>query len=296
MPTMSLGTCCGSDPSIGVAPWLAAGGVGIDTANDYRDQPAIAAALKATNVTRDKIFLTTKVPAGVGVMSSTAKLDCSLDPHRSLNVLQDNLKQLEMSHVDLVLLHGPCELQGATAAIDPAKANAAQWQGLQMALAQGLTRSIGVSNYNISHLKALLVAPTTTVIPAVNQCQMSINGSAFCFPQTGVCLHGPGHDDATLAYCAAHNITYEAYDVMSGCPFKDVRLNAIAKRHRMSAAQVCFRWTLQRGAIIATGTGHNASKAAAHSVDDLGTYAPGFELTMQEMAYLDGIRPQTKNT
>ena len=294
MPTMSLGTCCGSDPSVDVAPWLSAGGVGIDTANDYQDQPAIAAALKASGTARNKIFLTTKVPAGVGVMSSTANLDCSLDPHRSLDVLRDNLKQLQMSHVDLVLLHGPCELQGATATVDPAKANAAQWQGMQWALAQGLTRSIGVSNYNVSHLTALLAAPTTTITPAVNQCQMSINGSAFCFPKTGVCLHGPGHDDATLKYCQQHNITYEAYDVMSGCPFKDPRLNAISKGHGMSAAQVCFRWTLQKGAIIATGTGHNASKAALHSRDDLGTYNPEFELTEEEMAYLSGIHPQSR--
>ena len=143
MPTMSLGTCCGSDPSIGIRPWLAAGGVGIDTANDYNDQPAIAAALTSTGTKREAVFLTTKVPAGVGVMSSTARLDCSLDPHRSFSVLQDNLIQLKVDHVDLVLLHGPCELQGTAAAVDPAKANAAQWVGLQMALAQGLTRSIG---------------------------------------------------------------------------------------------------------------------------------------------------------
>ena len=196
-----------------------------------------------------------------------------------------------MSYVDLVLLHGPCELQGAAASVDPAKANAAQWQGLQTALQQGLTRSIGVSNYNVSHLRALLAAPTTTVKPAVNQCQMSINGSAFCFPN-GMCLHGPGHDDATIAYCQKVNVTYEAYDVMSGCPFGDARLNTIAKGHGMSAAQVCFRWVLQRGAILATGTGHNATKAALHSKDDLGTYNPGFELTHDEMAYLDSIRPQ----
>lgn len=208
MPTMSLGTCCGSDPSIGVAPWLAAGGIGIDTANDYRDQPAIATALKATGTAREKIFLTTKVPAGVAALpSGHAELDCSLDPQRAVQVLEDNLRQLEMTHVDLVLLHGPCELQGSHAVVDPAQANAAQWHGLQLALARGLTKAIGVSNYNASHLEALLAAPTTTVRPAVNQCQMSINGSAFCFPKTGVCLHGPGHDDATIAYCLKHNIT-----------------------------------------------------------------------------------------
>ena len=38
-PLLSLGTCCGSNPRLGVLPWLSAGGVGIDTSIDYRDQP-----------------------------------------------------------------------------------------------------------------------------------------------------------------------------------------------------------------------------------------------------------------
>ena len=59
MPRMNLGTCCGSDPAVGVKPWLAAGGVGIDTANDYHDQPKIATAV--ADLPRDRYFVTTKV-------------------------------------------------------------------------------------------------------------------------------------------------------------------------------------------------------------------------------------------
>jgi len=288
MPRMNLGTCCGSDPAVGVKPWLAAGGVGIDTANDYHDQPKIATAV--AGLPRDRYFVTTKVPAGVGVMGPTADLECSLDSNRSLTVLKENLAQLKVDTVDLVLLHGPCELLGPGAKVDPAAANAAQWAGLQQALAMGLARAIGVSNYNTSHLTALLKAPTTTVKPAVNQCQMSINGTAFVMPN-GQWLHGRGHDDATIAYCLANNITYEAYDVMNGCPFHDTRLGVIAAGHKMSAAHVCFRWVLQRGAIIATGTGHNLTKATTHSVDDLGSFSDSFELDDSEMAYLDSIVP-----
>lgn len=252
MPRMSLGTCCGSEPSIGLGPWLAAGGVGIDTAFDYGDQRSIAAGL--AGVPRDSVFITTKVPAGLGLFSGSATLDCSLDPNRSLAVLRQDLAQLEVDHVDLVLLHAPCELC-SECTVDPAAANAAQWAGLQTALKLGLTRAIGVSNYNVSHLKALSAAPTTTVAPAVNQCQMSINGSQFCLPN-GRCLHGRGHDDEALAYCLAHGITYEAYNVMNGCPFHDPRAAKIAAARNMSVAQVCFRWVLQHGAIMATGTGN----------------------------------------
>ena len=55
-----------------------------------------------------------------------------------------------------------------------------------MALEQGLTRAIGVSNYNATHLERLRAARTTTVVPAVNQCEMNV----------------AKHDDATIQ-CAA---------------------------------------------------------------------------------------------
>lgn len=45
MPSINLGTCCGSDPSVGLAPWLKAGGTGIDTAFDYKDQLDINAII-----------------------------------------------------------------------------------------------------------------------------------------------------------------------------------------------------------------------------------------------------------
>ena len=45
MPVLNLGTCCGSKPSVGLPSWLAAGGVGIDTANDYGDQNVIGGIL-----------------------------------------------------------------------------------------------------------------------------------------------------------------------------------------------------------------------------------------------------------
>ena len=48
MPSVNLGTCCGSDPKVGIRPWFAAGGTGIDTAWDYRDQTIIAGILKTS--------------------------------------------------------------------------------------------------------------------------------------------------------------------------------------------------------------------------------------------------------
>ena len=137
------------------------------------------------------------------------------------------------------------------------------------ALDQKLTRAIGVSNYKTADLKAL-EGPK----PSVNQCQMSI-------------AH---HDDDTIGYCQANGIVYESYQAMKGCPFTNPALTAIATKHGKSAAQVCLRWVLQKGAIMAVGLGGNASKMAAYSKENLDLY--GFNLTASEMALLDSLKPK----
>ena len=247
MPMVNLGTCCGSDPSVGVKPWLAAGGVGIDTAWSYRDQAAIATALKGTD--RSKYFMTTKVPPG----------NASATPADAIAKLKYDLAQLGEDHVDLVLIHHPCE----------AACNAALWKGLEEALAQGLTKAIGVSNFSPDDLTALL--KTAKVPPAVNQCHMSIKA----------------HDPERLSFCKAHNITYEAFDAMKGCDFTSPVIKKVAAAHSVGVAQVCLKWVLQTGAVIAVGTGSDASKVAEYSKEDLDLFS--FELTAAEMDTLNKI-------
>jgi len=107
MPKISLGTCCGSDPKVGLEPWLAAGGVGIDTAFDYNDQLAIGTILKTKKVDRKSIFITTKIPP------STTLCDATKGAALSLANIQLDVKQLGVDYVDLVLLHGPCKTPAA---------------------------------------------------------------------------------------------------------------------------------------------------------------------------------------
>ena len=211
---------------------------------DYQDQTKIAKIIASEK--RESYFVTTKIPAGFGQEAS----DCNADPAVALKYIETNIKQLGVEYVDLVLLHAPCQLFKKAPVANATASNNALWQGLQQALARNLTRAIGVSNYNSEVLSAL-----ESPVPAVNQCEMSINGS---FGQ-------PGHDDATIAYCAANGIQYESYGAMKGCPFSDARAQAIASKHGKSVAQVCLRWTLQRGAIVATGTGATAASAAGYA-------------------------------
>ena len=82
MPWVSLGTCCGSDPNVGVSPWIAASSTlfgqpltGIDTAFDYNDQPAIANQLAAAGAAgaRARVFITTKIP-GAAFLNQDPKI------------------------------------------------------------------------------------------------------------------------------------------------------------------------------------------------------------------------------
>lgn len=257
MHRINMGTCCGSDTT-GLPGWLAAGGRGIDTAYDYGKQVSgglqadLAKAIEEyPGVSREDVFITTKIPAGLGLSPQ----DCrAATVESTVEEVKRNLRELNTSYVDLTLLHAPCRSgTGGTAA------NAILWKGLEEAHKQGLSRAIGVSNYKVSDLTALL--KTAEVVPAVNQCGCSVTR----------------HDDSTIAFCQSHNITYEAYDMMKGCPFDDATVKSIASAYSKTAAQVCLRWALQRDLVVATGTGQDAAQAAEYAKEDLDVY--DFELT-----------------
>lgn len=256
MPTLNLGTCCGSDPAVGLTPWFQAGGRGIDTAWDYNDQPAIAKILQdPSSPPRAELFILTKIPAGFGNSS-----DCNPDPSISYRYVQADLAQLQVKQVDLVLLHAPCPNNPA--------GNDALWKGLEQALAAGLTRAIGVSNYNAAEIAQLKV---TTTKPALNQCRMGVDS----------------HDDATISYCQKFGITYESYDALKGCPTTDSRVKTIAAAHNKTADQICLRWVLERGCAVAAGTGNDPKTVGQYAKENLDIYS--WSLTATEVDTLNKI-------
>lgn len=73
------------------------------------------------------------------------------------------------------------------------------------------------------------------------------------------------HDTKTIDYCQQKNITYEAYEAMRTCPFKNPKALAIAANHNASVSQVCLRWIYQQGCIMAVGTGSKKSTALPYA-------------------------------
>jgi len=261
MPTVNLGHPDDGGTELDSAlKWLKLGGVGIDTALVYNNQDQVGAAVRQSKVPRDKIFITTKIPC-----PPDAKLppwdpppgEGRMSPEKALEAVREDLRQLDVEFVDLMLLHFPCK-SGTSDTIE-------MWKGLQEALAQNLTRAIGVSNFNSSDLDAVISVGGAK--PAVNQCQMSIGS----------------HDDATIAYTKQLGIYYEAYSPLRRINLSTPLLVSIAKAHGKSPAQVALKWINQQGVIIATSPGVNEKyMLQAFDLDN-------FSLTSEEMISLSEL-------
>ena len=175
MPAVNLGhpDDAGNETS-SAELWLKMGGEGIDTAFDYHNQVEVGVAVRAAAAAgsnRSAIFITTKISPPECTKAS------------AVAAVKRDLLELKMPRVDLVLHHFPCKTDAE---------NAAVWAGLVQARDMGLTRAVGVSNYVTKDLQALM--STSSEVPALNQCRMAVGS----------------HDDDTIAFCKAHNITYES--------------------------------------------------------------------------------------
>jgi 2,5-diketo-D-gluconate reductase A len=266
MPFVNLGGVS-SSPS-NYSAFLELGGRGLDTALTYGDaiQRDIAAAITQSTVPREDIFLTTKVPCCPEAWGG----DCA-KPEFSKGVAANIALDVKiLGSIDLLLLHWPC------AGVDAVEDTLAAWRGLEAALNAGVTRAIGVSNFNASFLETLL--PRMKTKPAVNQCGHSIGNTQNTLN---------GGDDRTVEWCQANGISYSAYSPLGGLSGIDILKNldvlAIAHAHTVSAAQVALRWLVQQNISVVT-----AASNPAYIREDIDVFS--FVLTPAEMATLARIR------
>lgn len=191
---------------------LLAGYRHIDTAAAYRNEAAVGQAIHAAGLERDDVFVTTK---------------CFNDDHgfdQSQRALRDSLDRLEMDHVDLYLIHWPVPSQDRYVET---------WQGLIEAQKNGLTRAIGVSNFQPAHLERIIAE--TGVTPAVNQVE----------------LHPRLQQHGLRREHADRGIVTEAWSPLAqGQVLDDPTIVEIADTHDRTPAQVVIRWHLQLGNVV----------------------------------------------
>lgn len=209
MPALGFGTSpmTGGLDADTVLAALTAGYRHIDTARKYGTERAVGEAMRASGIPRADIFLTTKVS------HENLRAD---DFARSVD---ESLAALDVDYVDLLLVHWP----------NPEIALSEAMPALAKARRQGLTRHIGVANFNIALIEQAL---------------------ALC-PEPLVALQAEYHPylDQTklLAAVRRHGLAFIAYCPLGrGRLFGDPVLAEIARAHGRSVAQVALRWLMQQ--------------------------------------------------
>lgn len=152
MPVLGIGTWqMMTDTADTIAYAIRAGFRLIDTSSDYQTQPGIAEGLRRSRLSRENVYLVSKVE--------------EYDDSYERTIL--NLKELGVEYLDLTLIHRPPE----------DSAGEELWKGLIKARNDGLTKDIGVSNYSQELIDALIAK--TNEAPAVNQIEWSPYGFSY---------------------------------------------------------------------------------------------------------------------
>lgn len=183
----------------------------IDTAQIYENEAEVGQAIAESGINRADLFITTKI-----WVDNYAK-------EKLIPSLQESLRKLRTDYVDLTLIHWPAPGNGIE--IEEFMTALAQ------AKAQGLTRQIGISNFNIELTQRAINAVGKEAI-ATNQIELS--------PY----LQSP----KLTAFLQEQGIHVTSYMTLAyGKILKDPVLNTIAQRHQATPAQVALAWALRSG-------------------------------------------------
>ncbi len=215
IPAVGLGTwqSTGEDAHRAVKHALSVGYRHIDSAVGYSNEKEVGRGIRDSEVPRDQIFVTTKITNAVLTGEDAAKQ------------IDESLANFGTDYLDLVLIHWPWTYER----------NAAVYAAMEKAVDAGKIRSIGVSNFNIHHLDALL--EDARITPAANQmeCHVSLQNTRL------------------KEYLDGKGILLEAYAPMKsrkiGDVLEDETLKEIGAAHGKTPTQVSLRWLLQRGIV-----------------------------------------------
>jgi diketogulonate reductase-like aldo/keto reductase len=217
---------------------LEAGYRHVDTAQAYENERSVGRAIRDSGVPREDVYITTKFHPG------------RKDP---VAEVQRSLERLGVDTVDLYIIHWP---QGG-----PTWA----WDGMQRAREQGYARSIGVSNFSVADIDAVLEVADAP--PTVNQVQFS----PFEYRRR------------LLDACEQRRVAIEAYSPLgTGRHLDDEVVGRIADRLGRTPAQVLVRWCVEHELIVLPKSTHRERIEENAQVFD-------FTLSDEDMAALDAL-------
>ncbi|XP_008059176.1 aldo-keto reductase family 1 member C3-like [Carlito syrichta] len=284
MPVLGLGTSASmkiakSKVKEAIQIAIDAGYRHIDSAYLYLNEEEIGQGIRKKisdgTVKREDIFYTSKL------WSTFSRPDLV---QRGLEI---SLKKLQLSYVDLYLIHFPVPLKPGEE-LFPKDTDGkiildtvdicSTWEAMEKCKDAGLAKSIGVSNFNRRQLERILSKPGLKYKPVCNQveCHPYLNQSKlldFC----------KSKDIVMTAYAAlGSNSDKEWVNKSNPVLLEDPVLNAIAEKHRRTPAQVALRYQLQRRLVVLAKSFNEKRIKENFQVFD-------FQLTPEDMKSLDGL-------
>lgn len=182
----------------------------IDTASFYKNEEGVGKGIKALNIPREDLFVTTKI------WNTAQRIG---DIEDSFN---RSLERLGLDYVDLYLIHWP---------VPGCFSNT--WKEMERLMASGKIKSIGVSNFSIHDLETLQAV--SDIVPAVNQVEFH---PLFNHPE--LMAYCDEHNIRLQAYAP----------LARGAYLNSPLMIEIGKQHEKTPAQVGLRWLIQQGICV----------------------------------------------
>lgn len=189
----------------------------IDTAAAYQNEKYVGLGIKNSGVSRDEIFLVSKLPN---------------DDHgyeKAIASCENSLKRLGVDYLDSYLIHWPVLVENENRLEEDL---CDTWRAFERLYNDGKLRSIGTSNFLEEHIE--IIKNNFSTYPMINQVQM----------------HPQNPQEEMIEYCKKNKILPEAWSpLIQGQAFKRELLINMAEKYKVSIAQLCVRFIVQKGAV-----------------------------------------------
>lgn len=223
----------------------------IDTAKSYHNEEAVGRAIRDSGVNRNELFVVSKLRAP------------ALGYDQTILAFETQLKELGLEYMDLYLIHAPWpwDKRGESCTEE----NIQAWKAMEYLYKQGKIKSIGVSNFDVNDLQAII--NNCEIVPMVNQIRYSVGYT----------------QDEIVDFCHKNHILVEAYSPLgTGSVFGNQELESIALNYNVSVAQLCLRYCLNKNVLPLPKT-RSAERMIQNSQLD-------FEISSKDMEILEAFK------
>ena len=226
----------------------------IDTAQAYGNECGVGEGVRTCGVSRDKIFVTSKVAAEHKTYESAAS---SID---------ETLNRMKLDYIDMMIIHSPQPWVEVNQSDNRYfKENKEVWKAMEDAVKAGKVRTIGVSNFLEKDIDNIL--SDCKISPAVNQILAHISNTPLNL----------------IDYCKSKNILVEAYSpIAHGEALKNKAIKEIGDKYNKSVAQVILRWLMQRNVVALAKSVHKERMKENFNIFD-------FALNDEDMSKISGL-------